>query len=114
VREFVLKDGMITKREAAENAGYAAESAAQRAYELTDPRKHPNVGRPDKRAQERTRRQIRGHRMRGTCATCKSSATELWRMALTAPPFRRNTGAGKRMGTFTSTSLKCATAASTA
>jgi len=43
VREFVLKDGMITKREAAENAGYAAESAAQRAYELTDPRKHPNV-----------------------------------------------------------------------
>jgi len=43
VREFVLKDGMITKREAAENAGYAPESAAQRAYELTDPRKHPNV-----------------------------------------------------------------------
>ena len=43
VRELVLKDGMITKREAAENAGYASESAPQRAYELTDPRKHPNV-----------------------------------------------------------------------
>mgnify|MGYP003115889832 CR=1 FL=1 len=43
VRELVLKDGMITKREAAENAGYAAESAHTRASELTDPRKHPNV-----------------------------------------------------------------------
>ena len=43
VRELVLKDGMITKREAAENAGYASESAHTRASELTDPRKHPNV-----------------------------------------------------------------------
>ena len=36
VRELVSKDGQITMREAAENAGYSATSAHTRAYELTN------------------------------------------------------------------------------
>ena len=37
VKELVSKDGQITLREAAINAGYAAGSAHSRAYELTNP-----------------------------------------------------------------------------
>lgn len=43
VRELVSKDGQITLREAAINAGYAASSAHQRANELTNPRLCPHV-----------------------------------------------------------------------
>lgn len=43
VKELVTKDGMITMREAAINAGYAAGSAHSRAYELTNPEKSPHV-----------------------------------------------------------------------
>ena len=43
VRELVSKDGQITLREAAINAGYAATSAHTRAYELTHPDISPHV-----------------------------------------------------------------------
>jgi len=43
VRELVAKDGQITMREAAINAGYPPKSASQRASELTNPRLNPHV-----------------------------------------------------------------------
>ena len=43
VKELVSKDGQITLREAAINAGYAAGSAHARAYELTNPNISPHV-----------------------------------------------------------------------
>ena len=43
VRELVSKDGQITLREAAENAGYGVSSAHTRAYELTNPNISPHV-----------------------------------------------------------------------
>jgi phage terminase small subunit len=43
VKELVSKDGQITLREAAINAGYPASSAHSRAYELTNPDKCPHV-----------------------------------------------------------------------
>jgi len=43
VKELVSKDGQITLREAAINAGYAAGSAHSRAYELTNPHMSPHV-----------------------------------------------------------------------
>ena len=43
VKELVSKDGQITLREAAINAGYPASSAHSRAYELTNPDKSPHV-----------------------------------------------------------------------
>ena len=43
VKELVAKDGQITLREAAINAGYAAGSAHSRAYELTNPHMSPHV-----------------------------------------------------------------------
>ena len=43
VKELVSKDGQITMREAAINAGYPASSAHTRAYELTNPHICPHV-----------------------------------------------------------------------
>jgi phage terminase small subunit len=43
VKELVSKDGMITMREAATNAGFAEKSAHVRASELTNPRLYPHV-----------------------------------------------------------------------
>lgn len=43
VRELVAKDGQITMREAAVNAGYSPKSAHVRASELTNPRVSPHV-----------------------------------------------------------------------
>mgnify|MGYP001289587850 CR=1 FL=1 len=43
VKELVSKDGQITFREAAINAGYSVGSAHTRAYELTNPRISPHV-----------------------------------------------------------------------
>jgi len=43
VKEFVSKDGQITKRQAAINAGYPAGSAHTKAYDLTNPKTHPHV-----------------------------------------------------------------------
>ena len=43
VRELVSRDGQVTLREAAENAGYSATSAHSRAYELTNPNISPHV-----------------------------------------------------------------------
>ena len=43
VKELVSKDGQITLREAAINAGYPANSAHSRAYELTNPDRSPHV-----------------------------------------------------------------------
>jgi hypothetical protein len=43
VKELVSKDGQITLREAAINAGYTAGSAHSRAYELTNPNVSPHV-----------------------------------------------------------------------
>ena len=43
VKELVSKDGQITLREAAINAGYSATSAHTRAYELTNPAISPHV-----------------------------------------------------------------------
>ena len=43
VKELVSKDGQITMREAAINAGYPASSAHSRAYELTNPHISPHV-----------------------------------------------------------------------
>ena len=43
VKELVSKDGQITMREAAINAGYPASSAHTRAYELTNPNHSPHV-----------------------------------------------------------------------
>ena len=43
VKELVSKDGQITMREAAINAGYPAGSAHTRAYELTNPHISPHV-----------------------------------------------------------------------
>ena len=43
VKELVSKDGQITLREAAINAGYPASSAHTRAYELTNPHISPHV-----------------------------------------------------------------------
>ena len=43
VKELVSKDGQITLREAAINAGYSATSAHTRAYELTNPNISPHV-----------------------------------------------------------------------
>ena len=43
VKELVSKDGQITMREAAINAGYPASSAHTRAYELTTPTISPHV-----------------------------------------------------------------------
>ena len=43
VHELVSKDGQITMREAAENAGYSATSAHTRAYELTNQHISPHV-----------------------------------------------------------------------
>jgi len=43
VKELVSKDGQSTMRECAVGAGYAANSAHTRAYELTNPHLYPNV-----------------------------------------------------------------------
>ena len=43
VKELVSKDGQITKRDAAINAGYPAGSAHTRATELTNPVRSPHV-----------------------------------------------------------------------
>ena len=43
VKELVTKDGQITLREAAINAGYPEKSASSRAYELTNPEISPHV-----------------------------------------------------------------------
>ena len=43
VKELVTKDGQITMREAAINAGYPTASAHTRAYELTNPEICPHV-----------------------------------------------------------------------
>lgn len=43
VKELVAKDGQITKREAAINAGYPANAAHVRASELTNPKLNPHV-----------------------------------------------------------------------
>ena len=43
VKELVTKDGQITMREAAINAGYPTASAHTRAYELTNPDINPHV-----------------------------------------------------------------------
>jgi len=43
VKELVSKDGQITLREAAINAGYSVTSAHTRAYELTNPNISPHV-----------------------------------------------------------------------
>ena len=43
VKELVSKDGQITMREAAINAGYPAGSAHSRAYEMTNPHLCPHV-----------------------------------------------------------------------
>ena len=43
VKELVSKDGQITMREAAINAGYPVSSAHSRAYELTNPHISPHV-----------------------------------------------------------------------
>ena len=43
VKELVSKDGQITKRQAAINAGYPEGSAHTRAYDLTNPKKTPHV-----------------------------------------------------------------------
>ena len=43
VKEIVSKDGQITLREAAINAGYSVGSAHTRAYELTNPHISPHV-----------------------------------------------------------------------
>ena len=43
VKELVSKDGQITMRDAAINAGYPAGSAHTRAYELTNPNISPHV-----------------------------------------------------------------------
>ena len=43
VKELVSRDGQITMREAAVNAGYPAGSAHTRAYELTNPHISPHV-----------------------------------------------------------------------
>ena len=43
VKELVSKDGQITMREAAINAGYPASSAHTRAYEMTNPHIFPHV-----------------------------------------------------------------------
>lgn len=43
VKELVSKDGQITMREAAINAGYSPSSAHTRAWELTNPHIYPNV-----------------------------------------------------------------------
>jgi len=43
VKELVSKDGQITMREAAIEAGYPAGSAHTRAYELTNPHISPHV-----------------------------------------------------------------------
>lgn len=43
VRELVANDGMITKRQAAINAGYPEKSAHVKASELTNPSKNPHV-----------------------------------------------------------------------
>lgn len=43
VKELVSKDGQITLREAAVNAGYPASSAHTRAYEMTNPHICPHV-----------------------------------------------------------------------
>jgi phage terminase small subunit len=43
VKELVSKDGQITKREAAENAGYPKSSAHTRSYEMTNPAICPHV-----------------------------------------------------------------------
>ena len=43
VKELVSKDGQITLREAAVNAGYSVGSAHTRAYELTNPHISPHV-----------------------------------------------------------------------
>jgi len=43
VKELVTKDGQITLKEAAINAGYPEKSASSRAYELTNPKLSPHV-----------------------------------------------------------------------
>ena len=43
VKELVSKDGQITMREAAINAGFSARSAHTRAYEMTNPNLYPNI-----------------------------------------------------------------------
>jgi len=43
VKELVSKDGQITLRDAAINAGYSESSAHTRAYELTNPHMSPHV-----------------------------------------------------------------------
>ena len=48
VKELVSKDGQITMREAAINAGYPASSAHTRAYEMTNPHICPHVVAPIK------------------------------------------------------------------
>lgn len=41
VKELVANDGMITKRQAAMNAGYPEKSAHVKASEMTNPRLNP-------------------------------------------------------------------------
>lgn len=59
VKEFVAHDGMITKKQAAINAGYPEKSASVKASQLTDPRMHPNVCAAIKRYREELNEQYR-------------------------------------------------------
>jgi hypothetical protein len=112
VKELVSKDGQITMREAAINAGFAASGAHTRAYEMTNPHVCPHVvaairayrDELDMKYGINYKRHIRDLQIIRDMA-CRTART-----LLRSKP---NIGAAKRRATSTSVNLKSATAAST-
>ena len=59
VKELVSKDGQITKRQAAVNAGYPEGSAHSKAYDLTNPENTPSRLASHSQISSRARRKVR-------------------------------------------------------
>lgn len=92
VKELVSKDGQITKRDAAINAGYPVSSAHARAYELTNVDKCPHVVKAIRlyRAELDERFGVDFKRHVRKLAELRDNAAEAghWSAAITAEKFR--------------------------
>ena len=105
VKELVSKDGQITLREAAINAGYSATSAHSRAYELTNQHISPHVVAAINSTGANWMRNTGSH-IKGICGIYNLFGMWLWKTGLILPPFKLSTGGGKHKATSMSASLR--------
>ena len=105
VKELVAKDGQITLRDAAINAGYPPKSAHVRAHELTNPAIKPNVVKAIKQFRAELDQKY-GVEYKRHLEIYKLSEMLLWKVAPSVLPYKLSTVEDKRKGTFTLTSLR--------